>query len=348
MANAHTFEVIVDPDGVASMEADLVGALRRLPLSREELQQYFADRGCRVSRSSYEDLWAGLVRQLGWKTALNAVLAAINDHMQPRVQELLTAAESEGSVELLDRDPQLVLNLFFVNGNLRKLGGVLLEYQEELANRLQKKTRSDAKRAEKVKAKELKDEKPKDPAPSSTAAVASVPTPTMPAVQPSPTDAGRPPTCFISYSWDSEDHKAWVLQLAVALREEGVDATIDRWKLQPGISVAWFMETMRSYDWIVVVCTSKYVAKADQRTGGVGYETQILTAETVRDLQKAENRIIPIVREGKATPTHLDGRLYVDFRDDGQFNSSIEELVRRIHGAPALVAPPLGRNRFRP
>jgi len=40
------------------------------------------------------------------------------------------------------------------------------------------------------------------------------------------------PTVFISYSWDSEEHENWVVFLAAKLRENGVDATIDKFETQ--------------------------------------------------------------------------------------------------------------------
>ena len=38
-----------------------------------------------------------------------------------------------------------------------------------------------------------------------------------------------PPKLFVSYSWTSPDHEAWVLQLATELRESGVDVILDKW-----------------------------------------------------------------------------------------------------------------------
>jgi len=37
------------------------------------------------------------------------------------------------------------------------------------------------------------------------------------------------PKAFVSYSWDSEEHQAWALQLAHRLRDDGVDAVLDQW-----------------------------------------------------------------------------------------------------------------------
>jgi hypothetical protein len=38
-----------------------------------------------------------------------------------------------------------------------------------------------------------------------------------------------PVRVFVSYSHDSDPHRAWVLKLATDLRANGVDATLDQW-----------------------------------------------------------------------------------------------------------------------
>src|SRR5262249_22496828 len=40
-------------------------------------------------------------------------------------------------------------------------------------------------------------------------------------------------------------------------------------------------------------------------------------------------------------------RMYIDFSDDAQHPAKLEELMREIHQAPAVVRPPLGDNPFR-
>ena len=87
------------------------------------------------------------------------------------------------------------------------------------------------------------------------------------------------PKVFISYSHDSTEHKKWVLDLATSLRSSGVDAVIDQWDLRPGDDLAHFMETqLTAADRVLMVCTDKYVEKANAGIGGVGYEKMIVTA----------------------------------------------------------------------
>ncbi len=51
---------------------------------------------------------------------------------------------------------------------------------------------------------------------------------------------------FISYSWSTPDHEDWVLNLAMELRESGVDVILDKWDLKEGHDAFAFMEKMVS------------------------------------------------------------------------------------------------------
>jgi TIR domain len=158
----------------------------------------------------------------------------------------------------------------------------------------------------------------------------------------------KAPSVFISYSHDSEDHKAWVLRLAIELRERGVDATLDQWDLAPGQDVAAFMQKgILDADRVILVCSSAYVRKAELGTGGVGYERLIVTGEVVQNIDT--RKFIPLVRANpsqRQIPRFLGPRLYIDFNDDGVYEMKREELLRELLGAPANVKPPLGANPF--
>lgn len=158
----------------------------------------------------------------------------------------------------------------------------------------------------------------------------------------------KPPSVFISYSHDSETHKAWVLRLAIDLRERGVDATLDQWELVPGQDVAAFMQKgILQADRVLLVCSSTYVSKAEAGTGGVGFERLIVTGEVVQNIDT--RKFIPLVRGNAAeprVPRFLGPRLYIDFNDDAAYEAKREELLRELLGAPLAVKPPLGTNPF--
>lgn len=52
------------------------------------------------------------------------------------------------------------------------------------------------------------------------------------------------PKVFISYSWTNVEHEQFVLDLATALRNHGVDALLDKWDLKPGQDKYVFMESI--------------------------------------------------------------------------------------------------------
>ena len=114
--------------------------------------------------------------------------------------------------------------------------------------------------------------------------------------------AVSPPRVFISYSHDSAAHKQWVLGFATTLRNRGVDAILDQWDLKPGDDLPTFMEqNLVASDYAIMVCTQKYVQKANAGEGGVGYEKMIMTSSSLKAI--AGNKVIPIVRERGASNT---------------------------------------------
>lgn len=156
------------------------------------------------------------------------------------------------------------------------------------------------------------------------------------------------PKVFISYSHDSKEHKLWVLELATRMREEGgVDAIIDQWGLKPGDDLPHFMEThLASSDYVLMICTERYVDKANSGTGGVGYEKMIITSDLISRIDS--NKIIPIIRQEGThdVPTFLKTKIYIDFSLPDEFEFSFDELIRTIQKAPIYQEPKIGKNPF--
>ncbi|MCS5691715.1 SUMF1/EgtB/PvdO family nonheme iron enzyme [Cyanobium sp. FGCU-6] len=156
------------------------------------------------------------------------------------------------------------------------------------------------------------------------------------------------PSVFLSYSHDSVAHKAWVRKLAEDLRHGGVDATLDQWDLKAGADVVAFMAAgIRRADRVLLVCTSTYVSKAEQRKGGAGYEGLIVTSQVARAIDTV--KFIPLVRDNPndpLLPDFLGPRLWLDFRDDRLYGERLEELLRELHDQPRFRKPPLGRPSF--
>lgn len=156
-----------------------------------------------------------------------------------------------------------------------------------------------------------------------------------------------PPRVFVSYSHDNPEHKRWVLEFASDLVRNGVSPIIDAWDLRPGDDVPKFMERgVRDADRVLMICTEKYVAKANDGIGGVGYEAMIVTSELVRDLGSA--KFIPIIRQNTdrpEVPTSVSTRMYVNLSEGADRVTEMQTLLRDLHSVPP-EKPPLGRSPF--
>jgi hypothetical protein len=155
------------------------------------------------------------------------------------------------------------------------------------------------------------------------------------------------PTVFISYSWDTPEHEAWVLNLATNLMKNGVNVILDKWDLRPlGKPLPNFMEkAISKSNRVICVMTPNYKKKTEKSEGGVGYEYSIITAEIFADGVNT-SKFIPLIRQGaenESVPTALCGRKYVDMRKDAEFEDKfVHELLRDIHNAPKYKKPALG------
>ena len=144
----------------------------------------------------------------------------------------------------------------------------------------------------------------------------------------------NPPTSFVSYSWDSKAHKRWVLDLAIRLRQDGVDVTLDQWHAVPGDKLPYFMEkAVDSNDFVLIICTPNYKKKSDERRGGVGYEGDIITAKMLSGV--SDRKFIPILREGswdEAAPTWLIGNFYIDLSAEPYDEENYKILLSTLLG----------------
>ena len=110
----------------------------------------------------------------------------------------------------------------------------------------------------------------------------------------------------------------------------------------PGDELAPFMESsVRASDFVLIVCTRSYKAKSDHRTGGVGYEGSVITAELVTGAPR--RKFIPILRSGEwrdSSPSWLLGSLYLDFRGEStELEEPYAELLNTLHGRRETPTP---------
>lgn len=95
---------------------------------------------------------------------------------------------------------------------------------------------------------------------------------------------------FISYAWESEEHREWVKALANRLLSDGIDAVLDQYDLEPGDRLPQFMEqSVRSSDYVLIVCTPTYKQKADERIGGVATRATSSVASCFRSATRGNS-----------------------------------------------------------
>lgn len=154
------------------------------------------------------------------------------------------------------------------------------------------------------------------------------------------------PQCFISYSWDNDSHKDWVRELAEKLQKKGVSIFLDQWDTYPGLDLLSYMEaSIRKSQFVLLICTPAFCKKANERSGGVGYEGGIITGEMFSKTPSTK-KFVPILSKGKSgisLPSYLKSRVYLDFREKKNYKKSFEKLLRHIHDIPEYKKPDLGK-----
>lgn len=154
-----------------------------------------------------------------------------------------------------------------------------------------------------------------------------------------------PPKVFISYSWTSPDHEEYVIKLAEFLRANGVDSILDKWDLVDGNDTFVFMEKMVTdpkINKVLLICDKSYVNKANNRNGGVGTESQIISSEVYNKTDQIKFIAVVVERDENGdlcVPVFLKSRKHIDFTSGPDY----ERLLRAIFDKPLHIKPPLGK-----
>ncbi len=152
--------------------------------------------------------------------------------------------------------------------------------------------------------------------------------------------ASQEPTCFISYAWGNPDHERWVeRELATDLAKAGITVILDRWEnARIGASVPRFVERVERADRIVVVGTPLYRTKYDNDRPMSGFVLAAegdLVGKRMIGTESRKQTVLPVILEGSeetALPPLLQGRVYGDFRNPGQYFMVAFDLILSVHG----------------
>lgn len=156
----------------------------------------------------------------------------------------------------------------------------------------------------------------------------------------------KTPNVFISYSWSCRDR---VVELAQRLMDHGVNVIIDIWELKEGQDKYHFMEQSvnnSQIDKVLIICDKTYTEKANNRTGGVGDETIIITPEIYNNVN--QEKFIPIIYEVDENlqpycPSYIKTRIFINLSsEDSKYEEEYEKLIRNIYDKPLYRKPMLG------
>lgn len=140
------------------------------------------------------------------------------------------------------------------------------------------------------------------------------------------------PTVFVSYSWNPPSNQQNVFTLIHKLNNDGIRVIYDKKDLHPGQDMNHFMEnalTSNDINGVIIVCSADYAKKADNRSGGVGYESELILNEIRND--PLQTKYIPVVIERDNNgemplPNFLKSRLCIDLTQDTGYNELLDAI----------------------
>jgi len=145
---------------------------------------------------------------------------------------------------------------------------------------------------------------------------------------------------FISYSHESEAHRAYCLELAQRLREAGIDAWIDQFETSPELGwPRWMQQQLEGATHTILVCTDHYKRRFEGNDPGQGQGVNwegFLTQQMLYDDDARNRRFIPVLRDGEpkdVVPRALRSATYY------YLPSGFDSLVQRLTRPPTAPFP---------
>lgn len=152
----------------------------------------------------------------------------------------------------------------------------------------------------------------------------------------------RNPRVFISYASVDIENRAWVKKFACRLRKCGINARLDMFHLKPGQDLPqWMTNELIMADKVLLICDKYYAEKADNRKGGVGWETMIIQGDMLSRLD--QNKYIAILRDAdidQSLPIYVKSRYALNWADKDGDEKEFNELLLYLFDCD--IEPPLG------
>ena len=150
------------------------------------------------------------------------------------------------------------------------------------------------------------------------------------------------PRVFISYTGTDIANRTWVKGFACRLRENGVNARLDIFHLKPGQDLPqWMTNELIMADKVLLICDKYYAEKADNRRGGVGWETMIIQGDMLS--KQEQNKYIAILRDkniDQSLPIYVKSKYALNWTDENQIDKDFEELLLYLFDCD--IEPPIG------
>ncbi len=150
------------------------------------------------------------------------------------------------------------------------------------------------------------------------------------------------PRVFISYTGTNPDNKKWVKSFATKLRSNGVNARLDIFHLKAGNDLPqWMTNELIMADKVLLICDKYYAEKADNRKGGVGWETMVIQGDMLTHLDS--NKYIAIIRDSnidQSLPIYVKSKFALNWANSEAEDREFDELLLNIFDCDD--EPPLG------
>lgn len=150
------------------------------------------------------------------------------------------------------------------------------------------------------------------------------------------------PRVFISYTGADLQNRKWVKDFACRLRGCGVNARLDIFHLKPGQDLPqWMTNELIMADKVLLICDRYYVEKADNRKGGVGWETMIIQGDMLS--RPEQSKYIAILREpdiDQSLPIYVKSRYALNWSTGEIEDKDFNELLLYLFDCD--TEPPIG------
>lgn len=155
-------------------------------------------------------------------------------------------------------------------------------------------------------------------------------------------------TVFISYSHDSDEHRARVLGLSERLRSDGIETLLDQYvNGAPNQGwPRWMLDQMDKADSVIVVCTKPYYLRfrGHEEPGkgkGVDWEGALITQE-IYDSRSQTLKFVPVflaTPDENWVPEPLRSVTYYTLISESAYQSLYDFLLEQAAVEPGAIGP---------